>query len=748
MRIAYCTNVRLPNERAHGHQVARVCDALSKLGYEVSIFAPYRRENPVQVGFHEFHTVDPRVKITHLPSFDGIACRATPGVLGLWVTTWSYCRKLRPHLIRENFDLLYTRTPEILLTLLPTGIPVVLELHKLPRRGRRRFIKQCKKCAVVSCLTSPMRDELVACGVPKEKTIVEGDAVDLVWFDKRASSTSEVFSSREPRRRHIIGYAGSFRSMGLEKGIRELIDAIVVLKRQGVELEARLVGSFTGTKEYYQQVLDKGLKSPDIQIHNYIAHSMVPKFLRECSVLVYPAPKISHPFFTRDTSPLKIFEYMAAERPIVAADLPPIRDILDESTAEFFRPGDSEDLACAIQSVLSDPDRAQSKAAKARQRVEEHTWEKRMGRIMRAATMKIVSIVSARPNFVKLAAILHALKEGWPEAEHIIVHTGQHYDLLLSTVFFQQLGIPEPDKNLGMKGGETNEDTVNRTRDACIPVLQNIQPKMVIVYGDVAGALGGAQAAHELGIPVAHVESGLRSFDASMPEEGNRIAIDRVASFLFVTEQSGIDHLKKEGITKGVHFVGNTMIDTLKRMEPTLEKEPRSPYKLPKRYGIVTLHRPSNVDRVEDLSKVISFLAEVAEVVPLVLPVHPRLRHALDEAKFSPSLFENIQREDPYGYVQFLRRVREAKFILTDSGGVQEEATYLKKKCFTLRKNTERPSTIESGSNELIDLDKEEDRKRVLEFAAHPVPPEVKIPEKWDGKAGERIVQILKTEAA
>ncbi|MEK7137730.1 MAG: UDP-N-acetylglucosamine 2-epimerase (non-hydrolyzing), partial [Patescibacteria group bacterium] len=361
----------------------------------------------------------------------------------------------------------------------------------------------------------------------------------------------------------------------------------------------------------------------------------------------------------------------------------------------------------------------------------------------------LLSVASARPNFVKLAAIVHAFPKDWT---HTIVHTGQHYDPMLSDVFFQELKIPDPAENLGVKGGVTNEETIENTRKACIPVLQKYKPNLVIVYGDVAGGLGGAQAAHELGIPIAHVEAGLRSFDQEMPEERNRIAIDQIASLLFVSEQAGIENLKKEGMTKGVHLVGNTMIDTLLRMRSVAEryKLPMFPITLSEKFGVVTLHRPSNVDRREDFERNVHFLNEVVEVCPLIFPTHLRTRAAFVGGFHAPrpplkSLSSRVHHTAPLGYLAFLKLLSLTTFILTDSGGIQEEATFLQKKCFTLRKNTERPSTIESGSNTLIDLEKESDRALVLDYAAHPAPPVVAVPPLWDGNAGKRIVGVLQS---
>lgn len=355
--------------------------------------------------------------------------------------------------------------------------------------------------------------------------------------------------------------------------------------------------------------------------------------------------------------------------------------------------------------------------------------------------MKVLSTASARPNFVKLAAVHHAFvaHSGF---EHVIVHTGQHYDPLFSDIFFEQLSIPMPAHNLGVKGGGDRESVIAATATAILPILEKEKPDIVLVYGDVNGAVGAARAANELSIHIGHIESGLRSFDLTMPEEHNRIEIDRLADHLFVTEQSGVDHLQKEGAGGKVHFVGNTMIDTLVRMLPLVRTSPL-PQGLPKAYAIATLHRPSNVDSPASLKKSLEFLGEVSTYCPLVFPLHRRTQAAIEAAGLKDLIPSTITLIDPLGYIEFLALVSHAAFVLTDSGGIQEEATFLGKKCFTLRKNTERPSTVRSGSNTLIDLDDIGDQNTVLSFAKKPRDPTVLIPSLWDGKAGERIAEVL-----
>lgn len=354
--------------------------------------------------------------------------------------------------------------------------------------------------------------------------------------------------------------------------------------------------------------------------------------------------------------------------------------------------------------------------------------------------MKICSVVSARPNFVKLASVYHAMKDQ-KDVEHVIVHTGQHHDPLFSDVFFKELGVPMPKINLDIHGG-TNEEQQKRVEDACRETFSKEKPEVVLVYGDVNGAVAAAKAADSLGIQIAHVESGLRSGDLSMPEEKNRIAIDRIATLLFVTEESGLRHLKEEDVTGEAHLVGNTMIDTLIRMLPVIEKE-HPPVEISGKFGIVTLHRPGNVDDLVSLTHLVTVLHDLGQKIPLVFPVHLRTRAKLKEAGLEEKLTSVVRCIDPLPYLSFMRLVLDSHFVLTDSGGIQEETTYLRKKCFTARPNTERPVTCEIGSNELVDLWKPMDLKKVYDWAASDTSAVGKIPPLWDGQAGARITEVL-----
>jgi UDP-N-acetylglucosamine 2-epimerase (non-hydrolysing) len=351
--------------------------------------------------------------------------------------------------------------------------------------------------------------------------------------------------------------------------------------------------------------------------------------------------------------------------------------------------------------------------------------------------MKVLSSASARPNFVKLAAVDHALKKSG--FEHVIVHTGQHYDPMLSDVFFRELSITQPAYNLGVKGGSDRESVIDATMQACLPVLQNEHPDIVLVYGDVNGSVGVARAAQELHLRLGHVEAGLRSFDTEMPEELNRMEIDHIADDLFTTEESATMCLRKEHAPGRVHFVGNTMIDTLIRLLPTISAVPVS--FAPKSYVVATIHRPSNTDDPKALRTVFALLQSIP--VTVVMPLHPRTKAAMQQHDIKVPA--SVQLIDPLGYIEFLALCKNALCIVTDSGGIQEEAVLLHKKCFTLRRNTERPSTIDSGSNELIDPASKSDCQRVIDFVQNPFV-SIVVPPLWDGETGTRIVDILRTQ--
>jgi len=364
--------------------------------------------------------------------------------------------------------------------------------------------------------------------------------------------------------------------------------------------------------------------------------------------------------------------------------------------------------------------------------------------------LKILNIVGARPNLPKIAPLMREMRRH-PEIEPLLVHTGQHYDEKLSDIFFRQMGIPAPDVNLEVGSGSHAAQTAEVLKRV-EPVLIEHKPDIVIVVGDVNSTIAVSLAAVKLGIRVAHVEAGLRSFDRTMPEEINRILTDAIADLLFVTEEDAIEHLLKEGRPRSaIHFVGNVMIDSVRHFLSIAQKSSigRELGLLDgpswRRFAVLTLHRPSNVDSVEKLSELMSAIEAVAKEVPVIFPVHPRTKQRLAEGGALPH--QQLRLIDPVGYLDFLCLLSKAALVLTDSGGIQEETTALGVPCLTLRENTERPITISQGTNLLVGTDP----ARIVSAARDILAGKSKtgrIPPLWDGNAAQRIVEILLREVA
>ena len=326
-------------------------------------------------------------------------------------------------------------------------------------------------------------------------------------------------------------------------------------------------------------------------------------------------------------------------------------------------------------------------------------------------SMLVCNVVGARPNFMKIAPVVHEMKRrGIPQ---FLVHTGQHYDSNMSKSFFDQLGMPEPDVYLGV-GSDTHARQTAHVMAAFEEVCQQRKPDLVIVGGDVNSTLAAALVAAKLHIPVGHVEAGLRSFDRTMPEEINRICADHLSELLFTTEKSGDENLKKEGVTKEkIHFVGNCMVDSLlKHVDMAVHASPWDQFGLePGHYGLVTLHRPSNVDDPRILKLIVRTIGKASRDIPILFPVHPRTRERLRQLELKiPS---SLRPCDPLPYLSFTGLMAKARYVLTDSGGIQEETTALNIPCLTLRWNTERPSTVTKGTNRLVGTDAEKIEKGV-----------------------------------
>ncbi|WP_084955658.1 non-hydrolyzing UDP-N-acetylglucosamine 2-epimerase [Thermoactinospora rubra] len=351
----------------------------------------------------------------------------------------------------------------------------------------------------------------------------------------------------------------------------------------------------------------------------------------------------------------------------------------------------------------------------------------------------VLHVLGARPNFVKAAPVVRAL-EGLGVRQGII-HTGQHYDALMSDVFFADLGLPEPLANLGVGSGTHARQTAALLVGLEEVVVQH-SPDLVVVYGDVNSTLAAILVCAKLGVPTAHVEAGLRSFDRTMPEEVNRIVTDSLADLLFATSPDALSYLAAEGVDpRKVHLVGNSMIDSLFAALPQLDPAPVvERLGLPERYAVGTLHRPANVDTPEAARELVSAVLEVTELIPVVVPIHPRGRTRLAEAGLVNG--ERLRIVDPLGYVDFLSLVRGAALVVTDSGGVQEETTVLGVPCLTVRPNTERPITVSHGTNRLVTpaMLAAAASKMLADGAAIPAE---ELPALWDGKAGVRIARVI-----
>ncbi len=359
--------------------------------------------------------------------------------------------------------------------------------------------------------------------------------------------------------------------------------------------------------------------------------------------------------------------------------------------------------------------------------------------------MKIINVVGARPNFMKIASIMKACKAS-RAIEPLLVHTGQHYDEKMSDLFFRQLGIPEPDINLGVGSASHAVQTANIIK-AFEPVVLDYKPDAVLVVGDVNSTIACGLVAVKLGVKLIHIEAGLRSFDRSMPEEINRLLTDPISDFLFCTEQSGVDNLICEGIPKEkIFLVGNVMIDTLLDNKAKAKKS-NILDKLNLNgddFAALTLHRPANVDNPAVFGRILDALEVIQNDMPIIFPIHPRTRRNLKSFHLDKRFEElsNLQLIDRLGYLDFLKLMTSARLVLTDSGGIQEETTILKVPCLTLRENTERPITAEIGSNQVVGTDPAritEGYKQVLNGHLR----NFEIPPLWNGHTAKRIVDIL-----
>jgi len=367
------------------------------------------------------------------------------------------------------------------------------------------------------------------------------------------------------------------------------------------------------------------------------------------------------------------------------------------------------------------------------------------------SAFRILCVVGARPNFMKMAPIMAAFAQLKPQVEALLVHTGQHYDVAMNQQYFDALGIPSPDINLEVGSGSHAQQTAEVMK-RFEPAMDEVQPAAVLVVGDVNSTIACALVAAKKGVPVIHVEAGLRSFDRAMPEEINRVLTDQLSDLLFTTEESGADNLAKEGIGAGrVHFVGNVMIDTLRANlaraipAPRIAADAGRPdFKAGKgEYAVLTLHRPSNVDDKAVLQGLLETAAKIAERTPVIFPVHPRTRATIEKFGLSHLLDRpEVLLLPPMGYLEMLGLMKDARVVLTDSGGIQEETTALGTPCITLRNNTERPITVDEGTNTIAG----NDPAHILaayETQLAGAGKAGRIPHFWDGRAAERIAAIV-----
>jgi UDP-N-acetylglucosamine 2-epimerase (non-hydrolysing) len=356
-------------------------------------------------------------------------------------------------------------------------------------------------------------------------------------------------------------------------------------------------------------------------------------------------------------------------------------------------------------------------------------------------SIKLLLVAGARPNFMKIAPLLWEIQTR-DDADAFLVHTGQHYDAKMSDRFFTELDIPQPDANLEVGSGSHAVQTAEVMK-RFEPVLLQQRPDAVVVVGDVNSTLACALTATKLGVPVAHVEAGLRSFDRTMPEEINRILTDAISARLFVTEPSGLANLRTENVpAERVHFVGNVMIDTLIACQPRIAKSGilDEVGVGPRQYAVLTMHRPANVDNPEVFNGLMGAIERLQREIPFVFPVHPRTRKTIDALMREP--LPNLIFTEPLGYLDFMKLISDARFVLTDSGGVQEETTYLGVPCLTMRENTERPITVTQGTNRLVGLSPE----MIVAEGLHAFEANDGrhvAPELWDGRTSERILDVL-----
>lgn len=359
--------------------------------------------------------------------------------------------------------------------------------------------------------------------------------------------------------------------------------------------------------------------------------------------------------------------------------------------------------------------------------------------------LKVINVVGARPNFMKVAPIVEAMKRREREFSPLVVHTGQHYDAAMSDAFFRDLELPQPDAYLGV-GSASHASQTAAIMERFEPVVLKEKPDWVLVVGDVNSTLACALVCAKLGVKVAHVEAGLRSRDRAMPEEINRLLTDQVADLLFTPSEDADENLRREGIPRErIRFVGNIMIDSLLRHLPRAKKSTvaKTLGLREQEYAVLTLHRPSNVDDAGTLTRISEALEEISKRIPIIFPVHPRARKMIAELGFSERIDKALRLIEPLGYLDFLSLYGNARLVLTDSGGIQEETTVLGIPCITLRETTERPITVEMGTNVVAGTDPQKIMRAAFAALERVETRNHRVPPLWDGHTAERIVKAL-----
>lgn len=381
MRITYITHTRFPTEKAHGKQIAEVCSALGDIGHKVTLVCPRVRNN-ILASPHDYYNLPENFEVRYLHHIDGSVQWWIPGILRFAVTMFFYRRALRNFLLHHESDALYVRSVQLVSLLPKMQVPVIAELHTIPRRNLQKLVKALNQCTRIVCLTKPMQQELVALGVEEERTVVEGDGVLLSRFEKIETAESVREQLHVPKGRIMIGYVGSLVTRNtIEKGVGELVGALALLKEQGKQVTGVIVGGPPNWKvKYIQQARSLGLTDEDVVFIDRVPPKDVPSILCASDVLVFPAPASDHPYFLRDTSPLKLFEYLASGKPIVCADIPPVRDAVDEQSVQFVQPGDVPGIAQAVESAAAE--NSDTRAAKRKELATWYSWQNRMKRIL------------------------------------------------------------------------------------------------------------------------------------------------------------------------------------------------------------------------------------------------------------------------------------------------------------------------------------------------------------------------------